>query len=449
MSVINKTKRPPGPKSKFPLDHLFNFRRDGIGFLKKIADEHGDIVQFKIGPIRVVLLNHPDLIKEVLSKNHRNFIKGRPLEMAKEILGEGLLTSEGDYHDRQSRIIQPAFHRKMLESYASVITEYATRLMNNWQDGSEVDIMEEMINMSTAIAGKVFFSIDLEKEAPQINKALAIASSFFGRVTVPFSELLLKLPLPGSIRFRKAKAFLDEMIYKIIDDRKRSGIDNGDLLSLLLCAQNENGSEGMSDEQIHDEAITLFLTAFDTTSLALTWSWYLLFQNPGPEMELHKEIDVVLGGRIPTAEDLTKLKYTRMVMSESMRMFPPIYIIAREAVEDFAIDSYVLPTGTLVLMSPYLIHHDTRFYSDPETFNPHAWAQFSPGESSKYQYFPFGAGPRSCIGQHFAWMEGVLVLATIAQQWRLALVPGHPVALQQGINLRPKHGMKMKLHRRK
>ncbi len=449
MSVITKSKLPPGPKAKIPLGHLFSFQQDGIGFLKKIASEYGDIVHFKIGPIRIVLLNHPDLIKEVLSKHHRNFIKGRPLEMAKEILGEGLLTSEGEFHDRQSRIIQPAFHRKMLESYSSSITEYATRLMNGWQNGMQADIMKEMMKMSTSIAGKTFFNIDLEREAPQINEALTTASSLFGRISVPFSEWLLKLPLPGTIKFLKAKALLDETIYSIINDRKRSGIDNGDLLSLLLRAQNDKTMEGgMSDRQIRDEALTLFLTAFDTTSIALTWTWYLLFQNPEAEAELHKELNSVLNGRVPTAEDLNQLKFTRMVLGESMRLYPPVYLIAREAVEEFAIDKYILPSGTLILMSPYLIHRDPRFYSDPETFNPFVWDKISYNENSKYQYFPFGAGPRSCIGQHFAWMEGILVLATIAQSWRLELVPDRPVKLQQRINLRPKGGMIMKLHRR-
>ena len=306
------------------------------------------------------------------------------------------------------------------------------------------------MKLSTIIAGKAFFSKDLENEAPEINKALATASSLFGRVSVPFSEVLLKFPLPDTIKFLKAKALLDETIYKIINERKLSGIDNGDLLSLLLRSQNEHTNNGrMTDEKIRDEALTLFLTAFDTTSLALTWTWYLLFQNPKEEAELHKELDTVLNGRVPTAEDLSQLKYTRMVLGESMRIYPPIYIIAREAVEYFAIDKYILPGGTLFLMSPYLIHHDRRFHSDPEKFNPYEWEKLSRSENAKYQYFPFGAGPRSCIGQHFAWMEGILVLASVAQQWQLKLVPNHPVELQQRINLRPKHGMLMKPYRRK
>ena len=205
----------------------------------------------------------------------------------------------------------------------------------------------------------------------------------------------------------------------------------------------------MSDQQVRDEALTLFLTAFDTTSVALTWAWYLLSQNPEAEAELHKELDRVLNGRLPTAEDLAQLKYTRMVFGESMRIYPPSYIIPRQALEDFPIDKYIVPRGSIILVSPYLIHHDPRFYPEPEKFNPHAWEKHSHGQNSKYEYFPFSRGPRSCIGEPFAWMQGILVLASIAQLWRIKLVPDHPVELLPLINLRPKFGMKMTLHRRK
>lgn len=450
MSKIDTTKLPPGPKTISPLGHLFSFRRDSLGFLRKIALEYGDIVQFKIGPIRIVLLNHPDFIKEVLSTQPGNFVKGRPLEMAKELLGEGLLTSEGDFHKRQSRIIQPAFHLNMMNAYAPVMTAYATRLMNGWEEGTTVDILAAMVKMSTAIAGKTMFNVDMEEESPEINRALETVMSLFGRITLPFSELLLNLPIPGTIRFFKAKAKLDDTIYKIIDERRHNKLQNGDLLALLLQSQEEHGGGGgMSDQQVRDEALTLFLTAFDTTSLALTWTWYLLSQNPGAEAELHDELDRVLQGRIPTVEDYPHLKYTRMVFGESMRLYPPIYIISRQALEDFSIDKYIVPAGTIILMSPYLIHHDPRFHPEPEQFNPHAWDERSHRQQSRYEYFPFSVGPRSCIGQHYAWMEGVLVLATIAQSWRIKLVPDHPVELLQLINLRPKHGMQMTLHRRK
>jgi cytochrome P450 len=446
-----KSKLPPGPKPKIPLGHLFSYRKDSIRFLRKIADEYGDIVQFKIGPIRVVLLNHPDHIKEVLTTQHQNFVKGRPLEMAKELLGEGLLTSEGEFHKRQSRIIQPAFHRKMIESYVPAITECTMRRLNNWEDGLKVDIKEEMTEMSMAIAGRAMFNADIEKEAPEISRALDTATNLFGRIPLPFSKWLLKnLPLPSTYRFYRAKAKLHETINRMIDERRSNKLDNGDLASILLRSQDElGGGGGMSEQQVRDEALTLFLTAFDTTSTALTWTWYLLSQNPDAEAELHEELDRVLTGRLPTAEDIPLLKYTRMVFGESLRIYPPSYVIPRQAIKDFQIGNYVVPGGTIILMSPYLIHHDSRFHPEPEKFNPHAWDNRTQGQHSKYEFFPFGGGPRACIGEPFAWMQAVIVLATIAQSWQIKMVPDHPIELQQLINLRPRNGLKMTVHQRK
>ncbi|MEO8110492.1 MAG: cytochrome P450 [Ginsengibacter sp.] len=447
---MDKSKLPPGPKGKVPLSHLFSFRRDSLRFLKNIAAEYGDVVHFKMGPLRLVLINHPDFIKEVLSVQHSNFVKGRPLEMAKKLLGEGLLTNEGEFHKRQSRIIQPAFHSKMMNAYAPAMTEYSVRLMNGWKDGMKVDMMDEMVRMSTGIAGKTMFNMDIAEEAPEINDALKSIMTLFGRITLPFAELLLNLPLPGTIRFFKAKARLDDVINRIINERRRSRLKNGDLLSLLLEAQEETGGDsGITDQQIRDEALTLFLTAFDTTSLALTWTWYLLSQHPAVEAELHEELDKVLGGRMPTMEDFPQLKFTRMVFTEAMRMYPPIYIIARQAIASFSIGNYTVSAGTIVLMSPYLIHHDARFHPEPEQFNPSLWAERASLQNSRYDYLPFSGGPRSCIGQQYAWLEGILVLASIAQFWRLKLVPGHRVELQQLINLRPKYGMMMEVQRRK
>lgn len=450
MNAVNKSKLPPGPKTNSPLGYLFSYRRDSIGFLKKVSKQYGDIVHFKIGPIRVVLLNHPDYIKEVLSTQHKNFVKGRPLEMAKHLLGEGLLTSEGEYHKHHSRIIQPAFHRNMIDSYVPAITKVVTQMMSKWKDEMNIDMKDEMTKMSIAIAGKVLFDADIENEASEISEALDTATSLFGRISLPFSEWLLKLPLPGNKRFYKAKARLDDVVNRMIRERRHNKIDNGDLLSLLLRSQheNKNGNDGMSDEQIRDEAITLFLTAFDTTSTALTWAWYLLSQNREAEAELHKELDLILQGKLPSGDDISELKYTRMVFGESLRLYPPSYVIPRQALKDFSIDKYIVPRGSIILMSPYLIHHDSRFYPEPEKFEPYAWDKHSHGVNSKYEYFPFSRGPRSCIGEPFAWMQGTIVLAAIAQSWRITHVPEHRVEFLPLINLRPKYGMMMTLHRR-
>lgn len=449
MQTLETSKLPPGPKTYNPLGYLASFRRDSIGFLKKIAGVYGDIVHFKIGPIRIVLVNHPEFIKEVLTVQHSNFVKGRPLEMAKKLLGEGLLTSEGEFHKRHSRIIQPAFHRKMIETYAPAMMECIGRLMRDWKDDMQVDMEKEMTRVTMAISGKTMFNADLDDEIAEISQALNTAMGLFDRIRLPFSEWLFQFPLPANVRFKKAKARLDQTIYKLIDERRRHPVDNGDLLSLLLRAQVQETESGrMSDLQVRDEALTLFLTAFDPSSTALTWTWYLLSQNPGVEAELHKEVDEVLNGRLPTLEDIPRLKFTKMVFGESMRLYPPSYIIPRQAIEDFRLGPYLVPGGTIVLMSPYLIHHDVRFHSDPETFNPHAWDTHAQDQHHKYEYFPFGGGPRSCIGEHFAWMQAVLVIATIAQSWQAKLVPGHPVEFLQRINLRPKYNMMMTLHRR-
>ena len=446
MSVVDSSKLPPGPKTRIPLGHLFSYRRDSIGFLKKIAKEYGDIVHFKMGPIRVVLVNHPDYIKEVLSTRHRNFIKGRPLEMAKELVGEGLLTSEGDYHKHQSRMIQPAFHRNMIESYVPAVLDCVTKMMSKWKDGMSTDIKDEMTTLSIAIAGKALFNADVEKEAPEIMKALDTATGLFGRISLPYSEWLLKVPVPGTLRFNKAKARLDDTIQRMIRQRRQNKMDNGDLLSLLLRSPVDEG--GMSEQQVRDEAITFFLTAFDTTSTALTWAWYLLSQNQEAESRLHTELDSVLGRRLPRAEDIPNLKYTRMVFGESLRLYPPSYVIPRQALEDFPLGKYIIPRGSIVLVSPYLVHHDLRFHPNPEKFDPCEWENHSQGLSSKYEYFPFSRGPRSCIGEPFAWMQGTAVLACVAQSWRLRHVPGHKVEFLPLINLRPKYGMLMTVHDR-
>jgi cytochrome P450 len=450
MSFVDTSKLPPGPKTRIPLGHLFSYRRDSIGFLKKIAREYGDIVHFKMGPIRVVLLNHPDYIKEVLSTRHKNFVKGRPLEMAKELLGEGLLTSEGEYHKRQSRMIQPAFHRNMIESYVPSVTCCIKHMMSKWKDGMNIDMKDEMTKLSIAIAGKTLFNADIEKEAPEIMRALDTATGLFGRISLPFSEWLLKVPVPGTIRFNKAKARLDDTVQRMINERRHNKMDNGDLISLLLRSQHEDhGNGGMSDQQVRDEAITLFLTAFDTTSTALTWSWYLISRNPDAESELHREVDSVLQGRLPLSDDIPQLKYARMVFGESLRLYPPSYVIPRQAVEDFSIDRYIIPRGSIILMSPYLIHRDSRFHTDPEKFDPYEWDKHGQGSNVKYEYFPFSRGPRSCIGEPFAWMQGTVVLASVAQFWRITHVPGHKVELLPLINLRPKYGMMMTVHERK
>jgi cytochrome P450 len=428
---------------------MLGIRRDIVGFLTRVAAEYGDVVWFRVGPVGVVLLNHPDYIRDVLQTNSRNFVKGRPLHLAKRLLGEGLLTSEGDFHAHQSRIVQPALHAERIQSYGAVMTDYAERWSSEWRDGATVDMMREMTSLATTIAGKTLFHWDLEAaEAAGIVTALEEATSLFSRASLPFAEWLLKLPLPSTRRFYRAKAHLDAAIHNLIAERRRDGRDRGDVLSMLLTAQQAAvDGDRMTDTQVRDQVLTLFLTALDTTSLALTWTWYVLSQHPAEEAELHAELDRVVGHRPPTMDDVERLPYTRMIFLEAMRLYPPIYAMARQALDAFEVGGYTVPAGTLVLMSPYVMQRDRRYYPDPDRFDPRRWDAQAAPKAPKFAYFPFGGGPRGCIGQSYAMLEGVLIIATLARHWRMRVAPGHAVAFQPLINLRPRYGMPMVLER--
>jgi len=414
-----------------------------------MAREHGDVVHFKLGPQDLFLLNNPDFIRDVLVTNNRNFVKSRGLEMAKKFLGESLLTSEGEFHRRQRRLAQPAFHRQRINAYAEIMIDHATRTRDRWNDGQALDIWHEMMRLTLAIVGKTLFDADVEGEAPEIRQALTDVMQLFERMTNPLAAILDKLPLPSNIRWVKAKARLDETIYRIINERRASREDRGDLLSMLLLAHDVEGDgSGMSDQQVRDEAMTLFVAGHETTANALTWTWYLLSQNAEVEAKLHREIDSVLDDRNPTAADVLRLPYTEMVLAESMRMYPPAWTLGRRVLSDYEIGKYVLPAGSIVLMSPWVMHHDERFYPDHNRFDPERWTPEAREARPKFSYFPFGGGPRVCIGEQFAWMEGVLLIATLAQRWKLSLAEGQRVEPRAMITLRPRYGMAMLVERR-
>ena len=440
---------PPGPKRKPLIGHLREFRRNPPNFLTRMAREHGDVVHFKLGPQDLFLLNNPDFIRDVLVTNNRNFVKSRGLEMAKKFLGESLLTSEGEFHRRQRRLAQPAFHRQRINAYAEIMIDHATRTRDRWNDGQALDIWHEMMRLTLAIVGKTLFDADVEGEAPEIRQALTDVMQLFERMTNPLAAILDKLPLPSNIRWVKAKARLDETIYRIINERRASREDRGDLLSMLLLAHDVEGDgSGMSDQQVRDEAMTLFVAGHETTANALTWTWYLLSQNAEVEAKLHREIDSVLDDRNPTAADVLRLPYTEMVLAESMRMYPPAWTLGRRVLSDYEIGKYVLPAGSIVLMSPWVMHHDERFYPDHNRFDPERWTPEAREARPKFSYFPFGGGPRVCIGEQFAWMEGVLLIATLAQRWKLSLAEGQRVEPRAMITLRPRYGMAMLVERR-
>ncbi|HYJ45636.1 MAG TPA: cytochrome P450 [Pyrinomonadaceae bacterium] len=440
---------PPGPKGKLLGGNFTAFLRDALSYLQEAAREYGDVVYFRFGPQNVFFLNHPDYVKDVLVTHHQSFMKGRALQRAKRLLGEGLLTSEGEFHRRQRRLAQPAFHRARISSYGEVMTRYAERAASRWRDNETLDISREMMRLTLAIVGKTLFDTDVEAEADEIGAALTAVMELFDFLLLPFSELLEKLPLPHVRRFRKAKARLDETIYRIIEERRLSAVDRGDLLSMLLSARDEEGDGGqMTDLQVRDEVMTIFLAGHETTANAMTWTWYLLANHPEIEARLHEELDAVLGGRLPTVEDVPRLVYTEMVLAEAMRLYPPAWAIGRLALKDHELGEYTIPAKSLVLLSPYVTHRDGRFFEEPERFDPQRWTSEARESRPQFSYFPFGGGPRRCIGESFAWMEGVLLIATLARRWRMRLVPNHRVEPLAVITLRAKHGMRMTLESR-
>lgn len=439
---------PPSQKTDFIGGHFRSFRKDPTGFLTRQASL-GDIAYFRLGPQPGYSILHPDLIRDVLVVNAHKFIKGRALQRAKVLLGEGLLTSEGAFHLRQRRMIQPSFHRNRIAEYSRAMVKHALKTSASWSDADVRDIDKEMMHLTLRIVGQTLFSADVEDDADEVGRAMTTVTQLFNFLLLPFSEWLQRIPIPPTRRFNRARDTFNSIIFGMIDERRRSGEDKGDLLSMLLLAQDEDDASTMTDEQVRDEVLTLFLAGHETTANAMVWTWYLLSQNTEKEAKLHAEIDQVLGGRPPSIDDIPNLKYTEAVLAESMRLFPPAWTIGRLAIEDHELGGYSIPKGSLVLASQYVIHRDPRFWNDPETFLPERWESESVKEATqKFTYFPFGAGVRRCIGEGFAWTEGILLLATLAQRWKLRLVPEQKIGLHPMITLRPKFGMRMVCERR-
>jgi cytochrome P450 len=440
-------RRPPGPKPHFPIGNFPLGHKNPLATFEKWAHEFGDIFYYRAGWIHVYFLNHPDYVESVLVTQYQNFLKDQVVRNSRWIFGEGLLTNEGASWLRQRRIIQPAFHRKHIASYGETMTGFAETMLTSWRDGETRDIHQDMMRLTLRIVAKVLFSIEVAETSEKIAAALNIllGQGAGGRMVLP--PLLRYLPIPSMTRVRRAGKQLDEIAYGIIRERHASRNDNGDMLSLLMQARDEDGS-GMSDEQLRDEAITFLLAGHETTALSLSWAWYLLSLNPPIEKKLHEELQQVLAGRTPQAGDMPQLVYTEKVVKEVMRLYPPAWAVARTVAKETEVAGYVLPIGANVVVSPWVMHHDARFYTDPLKFDPDRWSAERAQTVTKYAYFPFGAGPRGCVGQSFAMMEAILLVATIAQKFRFEVVSDHPVVPMPSVTLRPKHGIRMVLHRR-
>ena len=434
---------PPGPKGIPLLGVYLEFRKNPPEFLARMAREYGDVVYLQLGRQQVYFVNHPDITRDILVTEQHKYKKSRMLERARVLLGDGLLTSEGNFHKRQRRLVQPAFHRDRLIGYGATMVECACAARDRWRDGQLMDVAQEMMRLTMDIVARTLFSARVDDEADEIGTAMSDVLELFEVILLPFSEILEKLPLPSVRRFHRARQRLDTTIYRMIAERRASGEDKGDLLSMLLLAQDEEGEGSMTDVQVRDEALTLFLAGHETTANALTWAWYLLSQNHEAEARFHAELDEVLGGRAPAVEDLARLPYTTAVLSEALRLYPPAWAVGRRTLEDVELGGFPVPQGKVVLMSTYVSHRDPRWFRDPAAFRPERWLTEEEPARPKFAYFPFGGGARVCIGERFAWMEGALLLAAIGQKWKLALAPGHPVAIRPLITLRPRYGMRM------
>ena len=441
----------PGPRRRYPGEFPLAIIRRPLEFFGEMARTHGDLALFHIADQPIVLVSDPEAIRDVLVTHGRLFQKGRSLERAKMLLGEGLLTSEGEFHLRQRRLAQPAFHRTRIASYAETMAGYAERRAATWRDGQSLDVSREMAAYTLAVVGKTLFDYDIEHEAQEIGEALTASIDAFNLSVLPFFELLVRLPIPAARRFRRARERLDATIYRLIEARRASGEDRGDLLSMLLLAHDTEGDGGgMSDRQLRDEAMTLLLAGHETTANQLAWSWYLLSRHPEAEARLHAEVDA-LGDAPLGADDLARLPFTRAVLAESMRLYPPAWMLGRRVMEPYRIGEHLIPARTIVLMGQWIVHRDPRWWPDALAFRPERWM---PGGSAldpsrpKFAYFPFGAGTRVCIGEQFAWLEGMLALATIARRWRFRLAPGASVEPQAIITLRVRGGLPMTAHAR-
>jgi cytochrome P450 len=420
--------------------------RDPLGFLTRCARQYGDVVRLRAPGMTFYVLVNPEHIEQVLRTNHRDFIKWKLLRATSRVFGNGLLTSEGDFWRQQRRLINPSFQRSQVQNYADVMVAYTRRLVDTWRTGSTCIISDEMMRLTLAIIAKTLFDVDIDQEARDTGPILGSVLDYFGD---PLNSLVLPswVPTPSNLRFRRAVRSLDTLIARLIEQR-RSGAEEGrELLSRLLAAQDEDGSR-MTEQQLRDELITLGFAGHKTTAAALTYCFYLLAQSPEMDAQLAAEVREVLGDRPPTADDVPKLPFTEWVVKEALRLYPPSWGIGREALTDVEVGGFHVPKGTQLLLMQWIVHRDARWFPEPEVFRPQRWENDLESRLPRCAYFPFGDGPRVCIGGHFAMLEAVLILATIAQRYRLELVPGQRFRLIPSITLWPKPGIRMMIGER-
>ncbi len=437
-------KRLPGPKSALlAYAELF---RDPLGYLVAANKTYGDIVHMQLGKRHDFLLNHPDYVRAVLldTENFRRSVH-RPLQ---RVLGQGLLTAKEPKHKMQRAMLQPIFHRQKIAALGGVMVEEIARWSDRWRDGATVDMGDEMTNLAMSIAGKTLFNVDFETKAPELRRVLTtiLKATRFNNLLVA-SKHFEKLGLPVHRRFARDAKKLDEMIREMIAERRENSRDDPDLLSVLVRL-HEQSRKGLTDQKIRDQILTFFIGGHETIASGLMWTWYLLAKNREAAAKLRAEVDSVLGDRRPTVDDMERLPYTRMVFSESMRLYPPVWIMGRRALAEVKLNGCVIPSGSYVHVSQYLMHRDARFFPEPERFDPERWTQEAAAARPKFSYFPFGGGGMQCIGEGFAWMQAVFAISILANRCEMKVQPGLRVELQGQITLRSRNGMPMILKKR-
>jgi cytochrome P450 len=439
--------RPPGPKPHFLIGNMPLASRDPLIVLTRWAREYGDLFYYRAGWIDVYFFNRPDLIELVLVRNHANLLKDRVVQNSRWFLGNGLLTSEGEEWKRQRRLTQPAFYRERIASHATLMTGYTEQMLAAWQDGATVDVHQQMMNLTLRIVVRTLFGVEAG-EIDEISGALNTIMRHTAGIRLLLPPWSRYLPIPGMGNVRRAIRKLNATVAELIDMRgAHCHNDPEDLLSTLFSARDQNGAT-MSRNEVSDQILTFLLAGHETTALALSWTWYLLSQNPDAENKLHQEVDTVLGGKVPTLKDVPLLIYTDRVIKESMRLYPPAWSLAREVANEFEVGGYRIPAGANVVMSQWLLQHDPRFFKDPMRFDPDRWGTEGCQKLPRFAYFPFGGGPRQCIGAGFAMMEAVLLLSTIATQFKLRHIEQSPIIPVPSFTLRPKYGIPTRLSRR-
>jgi cytochrome P450 len=429
-----------------PLGLLPDLAHDALGLLTRVTRDYGDLVRIRLGLTPVVVIGHPDLMEEVLVTRNHDYRKGDATRRLGSLLGKGLLLSEGDFWLRQRRLMQPAFHRQRLAQMADAMIDSAVDMANSWRDNEVRAINLEMQELTLRIVGRTLFGTDVGEDLARIRSATAVLGEHFrSRLYTLLTLLPDNVPTPGNLRYQAAVRDLDALVYRIIGERRAAGVDRQDLLGMLLSARDDAG-QGMTDRQLRDEVMTLLLAGHDTTALALTWAFVLLAQNPAARECLQAEVDRVLGNRVPSASDVSNLRYTDRVVTETLRLYPTAWAIGREALRDTAIGGHNVRRGTTVLIVPWVMHRDPRFFEQPSAFQPERWENGLAERLPRFAYLPFGGGQRVCIGSGFAQLEATLLLAAITQRWRLELAaPGEPIEPWPVVTLRTKADVPVRL----